>query len=192
MYAGIWKRFFATVIDQFLFSVVYFLWLIILFPQKGLNFYESVRAIPYDGQALWFAAQYILSPLMVLWLYNALFECSSMQGTLGKALLGIKVTDMKGDRLSFLRASARCLSKVFISPLSIVGFFMAIFTDKKQGLHDIIAGTIVVKSSYQKVDRHKDLEVELMKVLDEGRIRTYDEFLKQKKELMGVVNKKAI
>ena len=95
MYAGLWRRFFASVIDNFLYSVVYFLWLIILFPQKGLNFFDSFRAMLYEGQFIWFMFQYILFPLTALWLYNTLFECSSMQGTLGK-LLGIKVTDSRG------------------------------------------------------------------------------------------------
>lgn len=192
MYAGVWRRFFATVIDEFLYSVVYFLWLIILFPQKGLNFYESFLDMLYEGQIIWFMFQYILFPLIALWLYNTLFECSSMQGTLGKALLGIKVTDARGDRLSFLKASARCLCKLVISPLSIVGFFMAFFTKKRQALHDILAGTVVVESAYTKVDRNKDLEVQLLKVLDEGHINTYDEFLERKKELREALNKKAI
>ncbi len=192
MYAGVWRRFFATVIDEFLYSVVYFLWLIILFPQKGLSFYESFVSMLYEGQFMWFMFQYILFPLVALWLYNTLFECSSMQGTLGKALLGIKVTDTRGDRLSFLKAASRCLCKVIVTPLSIVGFFMAFFTKKKQALHDVIAGTVVVESAYTKVDRNKDLEVQLLKVLDEGHINTYDEFLQRKKELMGALDKKAM
>lgn len=192
MYAGVWRRFFATVIDEFLYFVVYFLWLIILFPQKGLNIYDSFLDMLYEGQFVWFMFQYILFPMSALWLYNTLFECSSMQGTLGKALLGIKVTDTRGDKLSFLKASARCLCKIVVSPLSIVGFFMAFFTKKKQALHDIIAGTVVVDGAYTKIDKYKDLEVQLLKVLNEGHIKTYDEFLERKKELMDTMNKKAI
>ena len=133
MYAGVWRRFFASVIDNFLYSVVYFLWLIILFPQKGLNFFDSFRTMLYEGQFMWFMFQYILFPLTALWLYNTLFECSSMQGTLGKALLGIKVTDSRGDRLGFLKASLRCLCKVVVSPLSIVGLFI-VCLQRKAGL----------------------------------------------------------
>ena len=192
MYAGVWRRFFAAVIDGFLYSVLYLLWLIILFPQKGLDLYESFLGMLHEGHLLWFMFQYILFPIAALWLYNTLFECSSMQGTLGKALLGIKVTNARGDRLSFLRASARCFCKLVISPLSVVGFFMAFLTKKKQALHDILAGTLVVEGAYTKVDKNKDIEVQLLKVLDEGRINTYDELLQRKKELMGIQNKKAI
>ena len=192
MFAGLWRRFFASVIDNFLYSVGYFLWLIILFPQKGLNFFDSFRAMLYEGQFIWFMFQYILFPLTALWLYNTLFECSSMQGTLGKALLGIKVTDSRGDRLGFLKASLRCLCKVVVSPLSIVGLFMPLFTKKRQALHDILAGTVVVQGAYTKVDTTKDLEVELLKVLNEGHIKTYDEFLERKKQLAGELSKTAI
>ncbi len=192
MYASVSRRFFATVIDEFLYSVVYFLWLIILFPQKGLSFYESFLDMLYEGQIIWFMFQYILFPTVALWLYNTLFECSSMQGTLGKALLGIRVTDAGGNRLSFFRAAARSFYKLVISPLSIVGFFIAFFTRKKQALHDILAGTLVVESAYSRVDKNKDLEAQLLKVLDEGYINTYDEFLQRKKELMGSMDKKAM
>jgi uncharacterized RDD family membrane protein YckC len=115
-----------------------------------------------------------------------------MQGTLGKALLGIRVTDARGNRLSFFRAAARCLYKLVISPLSIVGYFMAFFTQKKQALHDILAGTLVMEGAYSRVDKNKDLEAQLLKMLDEGCINTYDEFLQRKKELIGAMNKKAM
>jgi len=192
MYAGVWRRFFATVIDVFLYSVVYFLWLIILFPQKGLNIYDSFLDMLYEGQFIWFMFQYILFPVAALWLYNTLFERSSMQGSLGKALLGIKVTDKRGDRLSFVKASVRSLCKLVLAPISIVGFLLVFFTKRRQALHDVLAGTVVVESSYRKVDKNKDLEVQLLKVLNEGRISTYDEFLKRKKELGDELNKKAI
>jgi uncharacterized RDD family membrane protein YckC len=58
--------------------------------------------------------------------------------------LGIKVTDMKGGRLSFARATGRYFSKM-ISGLTIgIGYIMAGFTQQKQALHDIIAGCLVV------------------------------------------------
>lgn len=192
MYAGVWKRFFAAVIDQTLYSVVYTVWLIILFPQKGLNLYESILDMLHEGQISGLIYQHILFPLIALWLYNTLFECSSMQGTLGKALLGIKVTDRRGDRIGFFKAAIRSLCKYFIVPLSNIGYLLVLFTKKKQALHDILSGTLVVQSTYVKVDRQKDLEAELLKALDEGKIKTYNDFLKQKQELLNGIKKKAI
>ena len=80
----------------------------------------------------------------------------------------------------------------FIIPVSSIGYILALFTKRRQTLHDIIAGTVVVEGTYVKVDRYKDLEAELLKALDEGKIKTYKDFLKQKQELQNVIEKKAI
>jgi uncharacterized RDD family membrane protein YckC len=80
--------------------------------------------------------------------YNVITIGSSWQATLGKLAIGIKVTDLDGRPLSFGRSLGRELSKFFITgmiPLAI-GFLMALFTERKQALHDMIAGTLVVKA----------------------------------------------
>jgi len=83
--------------------------------------------------------------MVVPWLYWALMESSSHQATLGKMALGLNVTDLKGERLSFGRATGRYFGK-FVSELILyIGFMMAGWTAKKQALHDIMAGTLVVK-----------------------------------------------
>jgi uncharacterized RDD family membrane protein YckC len=71
-------------------------------------------------------------------------ESSSKQGTLGKTIVGIKVTDSNGDRLSFGRAAGRYFASI-VSGLTLgIGFMMAGWTSKKQTLHDMIANTLVV------------------------------------------------
>jgi uncharacterized RDD family membrane protein YckC len=72
-------------------------------------------------------------------------ESSKYQSTLGKAVLGIKVTDLKGNRISFGRASGRFFAKIISSLTLGVGYIMIAFTEKKQGLHDMIAECLVVK-----------------------------------------------
>jgi uncharacterized RDD family membrane protein YckC len=72
-------------------------------------------------------------------------ESSPYQATFGKALLGLKVTDEKGRRISFARATIRYWSKVHSARLHIAGFMRMGFTSRKEGLRDIIAGTLVVK-----------------------------------------------
>ncbi len=59
--------------------------------------------------------------------------------------LGIVVTDIDGNRISFGRANARFWSKIISGMILGIGFLMAAFTEKKQGLHDMIAGTLVIK-----------------------------------------------
>ena len=77
---------------------------------------------------------------MASWLYWALMECSPWQATLGKKMFGLEVTDLEGRRISFLRATGRYFGKIIV-----VGFIMIPFTEKKQALHDMIAGCLVVK-----------------------------------------------
>lgn len=71
-------------------------------------------------------------------------ENSPIQATLGKIVVSIVVTDMKGARISFSRATLRYLSKILSQVLFYGGYAMVAFTEKKQGLHDKIAGTLVL------------------------------------------------
>lgn len=82
--------------------------------------------------------------LVLRFLYFAIMESSPYQATFGKKLIGIKVTDMYGRRISFRRAALRNLAKVLSSMVYYLGYLMIGFTRKKQGLHDLIAGCLVV------------------------------------------------
>lgn len=87
-----------------------------------------------------------LSALVGVWLYYALMESSRHQGTLGKLVLGLKVTDRDGNGpISFGRATGRHFSKFFSSVLLGIGYLMAGFTARKQALHDMIAGCLVLR-----------------------------------------------
>ena len=80
------------------------------------------------------------------WVYEASLESSSRQATLGKMALGLKVTDEYSRRITFARASARYFSKILSRMVFFVGYIMAGFTARKQALHDMIAGTLVVRT----------------------------------------------
>ncbi len=73
-------------------------------------------------------------------------ESSEKQATLGKMAVGIKVIDMHGKRISFLHATGRNFAKIISVAICMIGYLMIIFTEKKQGLHDMIAGTLVVRN----------------------------------------------
>jgi uncharacterized RDD family membrane protein YckC len=79
------------------------------------------------------------------WLYFSLLESSSWQATLGKKALGLEVTDLAGRRISFGRATGRFFAKYISAIILMIGFLMAAFTEKKQALHDILAGTLVIR-----------------------------------------------
>jgi uncharacterized RDD family membrane protein YckC len=128
-YAGFWRRFAAYIIDSILISVVFWLAVLIL------------GAIADDGGVI---VAYILGTIGAF-VYYAGMESSSNQATVGKIALGIQVTDLQGNRVSFGKALGRNLAKILSALILYIGFIMAAFTAKKQALHDMIAGTLVVK-----------------------------------------------
>ena len=128
-YAGIFTRFVAMVIDNVIL-------ILILSAVGGIAFASHQMAL--------IGGIYPLA-IIVAWLYFALQESGDKQATFGKSLMGIMVTDVDGFPISFGRASARFFSKMFLSGLFFsIGYLIAFFTPKKQSLHDMIAGTIVV------------------------------------------------
>lgn len=82
--------------------------------------------------------------LLMNWLYFAGMESSQRQATWGKIIAGIFVTDVNGHKLSFIRATGRYFGKYVSGIIVGVGFLMICFTKKKQALHDILAGSLVV------------------------------------------------
>lgn len=82
---------------------------------------------------------------VISWLYFTLLESSSKQATLGKIALGLKVTDMVGDRITWGRANGRFFSKILSGMILNIGYIMVAFTARKQGLHDLIAQTLVIR-----------------------------------------------
>jgi uncharacterized RDD family membrane protein YckC len=72
-------------------------------------------------------------------------ESSSAQATIGKRIMGLRVMDLEGQRIGFAQASGRFFGKIISGLILDIGFIMAGFTERKQALHDMIAGTLVVK-----------------------------------------------
>jgi uncharacterized RDD family membrane protein YckC len=81
------------------------------------------------------------------WLYSAILESSARGATLGKMALGLRVTDVAGRRIGFGRASGRFFAKFLSALILMIGYVMAGLTRRKQGLHDMIAGCLVVAKS---------------------------------------------
>jgi len=79
------------------------------------------------------------------WAYYALMESSPAQATVGKIALGIYVTDVEGDPIDFRRASIRFWAKVISTLTLMLGWLMTAFTPRKRALHDILAGTLVLR-----------------------------------------------
>jgi uncharacterized RDD family membrane protein YckC len=136
-YAGFWKRFAAYFLDGIVLNIVV---TIVSFAAGAGNYYINLNGEEFSGRAV---AVAIISAVLG-WLYFTLMESSKTQGTLGKMALSIVVTDLDGKRISFGKANARFWSKIVSAIILCIGFIMAGFTEKKQALHDTIAGTLVV------------------------------------------------
>lgn len=135
VYAGFWKRFAASIIDAIVLIIIY------------LFLYYVAPITPLAALALnKLDKPYLdLAGVVIGWLYCALTESyAEYQATIGKFVLGIKVTDLNGEPISFGRATWRHFGKILSVFIIFIGFLMIAFTKKKQGLHDIMAGCLVV------------------------------------------------
>jgi uncharacterized RDD family membrane protein YckC len=140
-YAGFWRRLAAALIDGLLLFAVYLAIAFVMgFIYAAITGNDEMS--DYTANVIAYVAWIIA--FLLGWLYWALMESSSKQATLGKMALGIVVTDVNGQRVSFGRASGRYFGKIVSQIILFIGFLMVAFTQKKQGLHDIMASCLVV------------------------------------------------
>ncbi len=163
-YAGFWKRFLAHFLDQLIlgfilgviFVPVWILGSLGYFIEHGSTIrHEYVRAVvqhSFDNEysmAMFSVFILVIICMVILniiieWLYFAFMESSNKQATLGKIIVGIKVTDLDGNKISFGKATGRYFGKFLSGLILCFGYFMAGFTEKKQALHDILASCLVI------------------------------------------------
>jgi uncharacterized RDD family membrane protein YckC len=153
-YAGFWLRFVAYLIDGVILGVAIFALVIPLLFLTGLA--ATLERLPHhlDGQIsptaiaaiVLLALTFVAVAVLLKWLYFAYLESGEKQATWGKQALGLYVTDGAAERISFGRASGRFFAKIIsgLIPLGI-GYIMAGFTERKQALHDMIAGCLVLR-----------------------------------------------
>jgi uncharacterized RDD family membrane protein YckC len=154
IYAGFWLRFVAYLIDALILGICQGPVMVGLALTMGVG--AAITSLPRDTDAfgaafapifLGFMSIALLIGTLVAWLYHAVLESSEWQATAGKKALGLKVTDLEGARVSFTRASGRHFAKIIsgLIPLGI-GYIMAGFTARKQAIHDMLAGCLVLRS----------------------------------------------
>jgi uncharacterized RDD family membrane protein YckC len=141
-YGGFWRRVLAYIIDSIIINIAVSalgvaigLGLAVPMQTSGSDFIEAVSGV--TGGVL---------GLFGSWLYFAIMESSSQQATVGKLAMGLVVTDEAGHRIGFGRATGRYFAKILSALILMIGFMMVGWTERKQGLHDLIAGTLVFKS----------------------------------------------
>jgi uncharacterized RDD family membrane protein YckC len=128
-YAGFWRRLAAYVVDYF----------VVFAGSAALALVASVAGFLPDGAPQWSAIV-----LAGYFLYCTLLESSRSQATLGKRALGLTVTNVRGERVGFARAALRFVAKLLSVFTLGFGFVLIAVTPRRQALHDLIAGTVVV------------------------------------------------
>jgi uncharacterized RDD family membrane protein YckC len=147
-YAGFWLRFVALIIDGIVLGTVG--WIVTLPFVASIGLRDLLRGHPPTRPEDFFPflgliLRVALIRFVLNWLYYAILESSTWQATLGKKALGLEVTDLEGHRISFGRASGRFFGKILSTCILFIGYFMAGFTEKKQALHDMLAGCLVIR-----------------------------------------------
>ncbi|HEX6571213.1 MAG TPA: RDD family protein [Steroidobacteraceae bacterium] len=137
-YAGFWTRVGACMIDGFVYTLI-LIPVAVAFAFAAMPSMEP-GAEPGGG----IIALYYLLSWGVGWLYYALQHSSAHQATFGKRALRIKVVSLQGERISFARATGRYFAYLLASFTLGVGLIMAAFTKRRQALHDMMTGTLVV------------------------------------------------
>ena len=138
-YAGFVKRLIAFIIDSIIIRVgIRLLFIRYIFTDTWSDFdtFEVSNLFHWHS----------LVAELVIMFYFILCESSAWQGTLGKRLMAMKVVDMQYRQISPQSAVIRYLSKYLSSAVLGLGFVWIIFSDKKQGWHDMIANTLVIES----------------------------------------------
>ena len=159
LYAGFWLRVVAAIIDGLLIGIPFVVIAVVLFASALpmlRDFGREPNPNPFLLISLFFPRLLLLGALGLVgtWLYWSLLESSSWQATLGKKALGLYVTDLTGAPVSFGKASGRFFAGRGIAYVPSIGglYFlvdciMAGVTEKKQALHDMIAGCLVQRNA---------------------------------------------
>ncbi|MBI3186595.1 MAG: RDD family protein [Gammaproteobacteria bacterium] len=140
--AGFWVRLIAYLLDLVILiipvTLINFASSALLFSTSGFIEYlndESIQAIVKNN----------VMALLIWGVYYSYFESSSSQGSVGKIVMGLRVVNYEGKKITFSRALLRYACKILSALILMLGFITIAFTEKKQGIHDMLADTLVIK-----------------------------------------------
>ena len=142
-YKGFWIRLVAALIDGIVLAII-----VIFLAVLSLLFFGATLG---EGAGLgMFFLVLILASLATI-LYKPIMEASGYQGTFGKYVLGLKVVDKNGQRITMTSSFLRTILYIIGAQafLLCLGIVMIGFTEYKQGLHDILANTYVVTTYWE-------------------------------------------
>ncbi|MCL2144776.1 MAG: RDD family protein [Endomicrobia bacterium] len=143
VYAGVWKRFFANIVDSIFVGVLGLFAIIpifLVYKTKSIIFWIIVLLVFICTTAGYF-------------LYFVIFESSKLQATPGKLILNVKVVNSQGQRISFFQALGRNFIKLFLTPFLSVVNAILVFNKTRQNLYDFAAKTFVISSLEEPADK---------------------------------------
>jgi uncharacterized RDD family membrane protein YckC len=159
-YAGFWLRAAAAIIDLIILAIP--LAMAVSYLSVAMGSWRAFLQL-HPGQSpdeivVAFGRPYLFAILCFFivtgWLYFALFESSAWQGTLGKKFIGLSVADLRGNRVTFGRASGRFFGGRFLAHAPFIGsLYFAVdcicagLTLRKQALHDRLSGCLVLRKN---------------------------------------------
>lgn len=144
-YAGFLRRAAAAFIDGFILMSMNKAFEFLIFYDQPVIWNDLLKNMTIHRKPNGVVVAIFFGSYLVSWLYYALMESSERQATVGKMALGLQVTDNELHPLTFARASGRFFSKLVSYATFCIGFLMAGWTERKQALHDKIAGTLVIR-----------------------------------------------
>ena len=124
VYTSFWNRFLASFIDCLILALTSYATKFLFFENYSFH---------------------LFSDLIIGWLYFALQESGPNMATIGKRAMRIKVTDLSGNRITFGQATGRHFGKIISTLILLIGYLMMLWDEKRQTLHDKIAGTLVIQ-----------------------------------------------
>ena len=137
-FGGFWIRVGAYLIDL----------VVLIIPVLLVSFLFGFISIEADetGQVRNVGIMASIPSLVIFWIYFSVLHSSEWQASVGKKALGLKVSDKYGNRISFGRATVRYFATILSGWIFLIGYMMVGWTKNKQGLHDMIVETYVVRS----------------------------------------------
>lgn len=140
--AAFWRRVVAWIADS---VVQVVLWAISSALGFGIGLGGAMLSVDPENSQFFAGLSTVFLLVIGSWLYAACMESSEHQATYGKMLAGIRVTGLDGRRISFSQASARHFAK-YLSVFAVMGgYLVALFSARKQAMHDMAAETLVVR-----------------------------------------------
>jgi uncharacterized RDD family membrane protein YckC len=140
-YVGFWPRVGATVVDAI---IIWVITLPVLTMIYGAAYWHDTKLIHGPAEVI---VSWIFPIVATVWLWVATGQ------TPGKMFIGARVVDAeRGERLSVGQALGRYRS-YFLSVLGLfVGYLWVGLDPKKQGWHDHLAGTVVIRKRDRRAD----------------------------------------